>query len=128
MSGRLLGPPADTLLTAYCFHHDPQEVSNISAFFKNPRLNVASLQAGTRRPWGAQPIVQQAFPFANGFQVGKLESEETKGAGLPQEDGKVTGRENHVIEKGGAGARATDDKHGSGTGTCALLGVRLDGS
>src|SRR5215472_9481439 len=103
MSGRLLGPPADTLFTAYCFHYDPQEVSNVSAFFKDPRLNVASLQAGTGRPWGAQPIIQQASPFADGFQVGELEPQETKGARLPQEEGKVTGRENHVIEKRSAG-------------------------
>jgi hypothetical protein len=66
MTGGLLGPPADTLLAAHCLHEDPQEISNVPAFFEHPCLNIASLQAGSGTPLAAQPEIQQASPSAYG--------------------------------------------------------------
>src|SRR5215469_3732842 len=102
MSGRLLGPPPNTLPAAHFLHHDLQEVSNIPAFFKHFRFDVASLQGRNCEPLARQPEIQQVSPFTHGPEVGKLEPEKTKSVRLQWKDGEVAGRENHVVKKSSA--------------------------
>src|ERR1035441_10602861 len=106
--GRRLCPAAHTLLTTDLLHQNPQKIPAVSAFDHHSGFEKLVINAGTGEEPRLIPGIQHSpFVFLR-CQWLKTRLKQGKNMGFHPVNGKVTGGENHVVEKRRSGAAATN--------------------